>query len=78
MLGKGKRQKLGSFFTLVKELEEHDFDSYRNYLRMSPESFNIILKIIRPHIEKLCITREPISPEEQLALTLRYCFFIII
>lgn len=44
-----------------------------NYLRMSPEVFDRLLKLVGPHIQKQnTLMRDCIGPEERLVVTLRY------
>lgn len=39
---------------------------------MSPERFDHLVSLLRPKISKKHCVREPISPEERLAVTLRF------
>ena len=41
-------------------------------LRMTPEKFEELLKLVTPRIIKSSLTREPIRPSERLCVTLRY------
>jgi hypothetical protein len=38
--------------TLLQELRAEDVDEYKNYMRMSKETFNMLLEKVRPYIEK--------------------------
>ena len=45
----GRRQEFGAYWTLVRELKQEDQEKYRQYFRVTPEGFNIILeKVGRP------------------------------
>lgn len=66
-----KRQEL-SHTHLIQELLAEPLD-YRNYLRMSEESYNEFLSLVTPIIQKQnTIMREAISPHERLSATIRY------
>ena len=68
-----RRNQHGAYSSLLKELESEDPSSYRNFLRMDNDTFNELLSLVTPMIEKKSTTmREAISPGERLALTLRY------
>ena len=69
-----RRGELGLYATLIKELIVEDRFSFKQIFRMSVEDFEIVLQ----HIHDLISPEEiqgghcPISPDERLALTLRY------
>lgn len=67
------RNSEGSYAFLHRHLRNEDLWSFKNYVRITDEQFDQILNLIRRDIEK-CMTnaRTTISPEEQLAVTLRY------
>ena len=44
--------------TLLYELQEEDIASYKNYLRMDPDTFNEILERITPRLKKLTTNYE--------------------
>ena len=48
-----KRVQLGHNRTLLYELEEGDIASFKNYLRMNPDTFNEILEGITLRIKKM-------------------------
>ena len=59
--------------TLLVELEQEDLGSYRNYLRMEPETFKEILDRITPRIQKEETQfGNTISPRLRLSATLRF------
>lgn len=66
-----KRKSQGAYHNLLLEMRLTDKEKYFNYLRMSAETFNLLLDIIGPKLRRVHWTREPISPSERLALTLR-------
>ncbi|KAL5010576.1 hypothetical protein ScPMuIL_012881 [Solemya velum] len=58
---------------LLDELRLNQPEDFRNFLRMDEESFNELLWLITPLIEKKdTIMRKAISPMERLLITLRY------
>lgn len=66
-----KRQAL-SHTHLIQELAAEPLD-YQNYLRMSEESYNELLSLVTPLIQKQdTVMREAISPHERLTATIRY------
>jgi hypothetical protein len=68
-----RRTEKGHYENLVKELSLEDSESYRRFLRMDTETFNSIVDIVRPDIQKqMTLMRETISPEERVSLTLRF------
>ncbi|XP_059147843.1 uncharacterized protein LOC131953030 [Physella acuta] len=66
-----EREKCGEFHTLFPKLLEQPQKFYE-YFRMNRDTFEYILNNIRPYIEKQSSFRKCISPEERLAVTLRY------
>ncbi|KAJ8942352.1 hypothetical protein NQ314_007010 [Rhamnusium bicolor] len=67
-----KRKQQGDFHNLIQEMRLNDGDKFFNYFRMSSEQFDILLSKVMPEIEKIYISREPISPAERLSVTLRF------
>ena len=67
------RMKQGAYHQLLQELRLTDKPSYQHFLRMDIESFEEILEVISPLIQKqdTCM-RQAIPPAERLALTLRF------
>lgn len=70
------RKLHGAFHHLIPKLrslnrnEEHP-ETFLNYLRMTPDCFDVLAEKVQPLIQRKMIGREPISVEEQLAVTLR-------
>ena len=72
-----KRQELGEFHRLVQELRL-DQQIFLQYFRMTPETFDNLLHVVGPHIHKQTTNyRKPISPEQRLAICLRYFVMIL-
>lgn len=68
-----ERDEKGSFVFLTKELNCSDSDSFHNYLRMSNDTFELLLSLVGDKIQKQnTLMRDAISPKEKLAATLRY------
>ena len=67
------RPAQGAYHQLVRELKMGDECSYRNFLRMDPATFELLLSEVGPLITyqdtKMC---KAITPGERLALTLRF------
>lgn len=67
-----KNRKIqGAYHNLLNEMRLTDQEKYFNYLRMSNDVFQKLLNIVGPKLTKIYCVREPISPAERLALTLR-------
>ena len=47
-----RRRARSCYNTLLQELRVEDIDEYKNYMRMSKETFNMLLEKVRPYIEK--------------------------
>ena len=68
-----KRESQGAFHQLLKELQQLDTSSYRNFVRMDAATFEKLLCMIAPMItHKDTVMREAITPGERLAVTLRF------
>ena len=68
-----KRQALGAYYQLMKELKELDTSSYKNFLRMDAATFEQLLHMVAPSItHQDTVMREAITPGERLAVTLRF------
>ena len=66
-----KRKSLGAFRTLVQEMRLSHREEFFRYFRMSPDRFENLLSIVGPRLIKVCRSREPITPSERLAVTVR-------
>lgn len=71
-----RRSSQGDYHNLLQEMRLTDKEKYFNYLRMSCDTFKELLNIVGPKIKRIYWTREPISPSERLALTLRWVFVL--
>lgn len=68
-----RRNELGCYSKLLRELENEVPQLYKNFLRMNIADFNNLLEIVSPLIKKENSNmREAIPPGERLALTLRF------
>lgn len=70
------RKSHGAFHQLVPHLRllnqgEEVPEAFLNYFRITPDCFDVLTEKVRPLIQKNFRGREPISVEEQLAVTLR-------
>ena len=63
----------GEFHLLVRDLRLHGHEYFFKYFRMSPTVFEELLSFVSPIIKKQSTAmRDPISPNERLAVNLRY------
>lgn len=68
-----KRSKLSCYNTIQSELKIQDPMCFKTYLRMSPSTFEELLTLVGPDIQKQDTQlREAIPANERLALTLRF------
>lgn len=68
-----RRIEQGAYHNLIAEMRLTNESQYFNYLRMTPEMFDILLSYVGPVIKKNLNYRDDvISPGQRLALTLRY------
>ena len=68
-----KRLQYGAYYTLVRDLESSP-EQFKAYFRLTKEQFAVVLKYVEEPLEKQYLTREPISPRQRLAVTLRYVY----
>ena len=67
------KRSFEAFHFLVLEMASDDPKQLRKCLRMSAETFDELLNLVGPLIEKQNTThKDSIPPEERLAVTLRY------
>ena len=69
----GRRQGRGMYGTLLRELDAEDPEMFRRYHRLDRESFQIILAMVGPQIQKQDTNmRVSITPGQRLSATLRF------
>ena len=63
-----ERNQKGEYQLLIRDLRSHDHEMFFRYLRMFPETFEILLKLVEPDIMKTTTKmREPNGPDQRLA-----------
>jgi len=68
-----RRQQLGAFNGLVRELEMEDPRAFTNFVRMDIQQFHHLVDLVTPYItHKDTAMRDAIPPAERLAVTLRF------
>ena len=67
-----ERFLLGAYHSTFLLARENDCFIFFKYIRMSPDWFDHLLRLIQPKTEKEYKVRPQISAEERLAATLRY------
>jgi hypothetical protein len=68
-----RRHSKGEFTMLVKEIEKEDDAWFYKYMRMNRTNYQLLVDLVKKDIcKKSTNMRMPISPEERVALTLRY------
>ncbi|XP_067209999.1 uncharacterized protein [Linepithema humile] len=67
-----RRFAQGASNNLMQEMTFEDVEKFFNYFRMTPETFEKLLHIVSPHIQKQFVIREPISARTRLQICLRY------
>ena len=64
---------MGEYHALIQEMRLFDHSSFYKYFHMSPAKFDELLSRVGPVISRrVTRMREPISPGERLAVTLRF------
>lgn len=71
-----QRKRHSVYFQLLNEMRLNDNEKYFNYLRMSSTTFQNLLCVVGPKLNKVYCVREPISAGERLSLTLRWVKYI--
>ena len=67
------RPQLGAYHQLLQELKVTDTQGYRNFLRMDPTTFELLLTKVGPLVtHQDTVMRKAIAPAERIALTLRF------
>ncbi|MBW0576543.1 hypothetical protein O181_116258 [Austropuccinia psidii MF-1] len=67
-----QREAQGAYSNLVCEMRDNDVEKFINFHRMTPQQFDYLLEKVRPRIQKQNVSRDSITPEVRLSLTLRY------
>lgn len=68
-----RREQSGLYTNLVNELRSEEPELFKNYLRMTKESFDHVLSLVKADLTKETTNmREPISPGLKLAVTIRF------
>lgn len=68
-----ERQQKGEYHLLVTDMMLYDHEYFTRRFRMTPSTFQRLLRWIGPHIKKKStFMRDPINPSERLAVRLRY------
>ncbi|KAL1426724.1 hypothetical protein MTO96_018039 [Rhipicephalus appendiculatus] len=56
----------------MQRMRQGDVEYYHKYYRMMPHQFDFLLRLLQQDLQRKHVVREPISPAERLAMTLRY------
>ena len=68
-----RREEKGVYNNLMQEMRLEDAESFRRFLRMNTATFDQLLAMVTPVLEKQSTRmRKPLSVAEKLACTLRY------
>ena len=68
-----QREERGAYHNIMAELYGTDIPGFTNYMRMTPEFFEMIKTRLEPHLARQATNyRAPISVGEKLTLTIRY------
>ena len=68
-----QREERGAYHNIMADLYATDIPGFSNYMRMTPEFFEMIKTRLEPHLARQATNyRAPISVGEKLALTIRY------
>ena len=68
-----QREERGTYHNIMAELYATDIPGFTNYMRMTPEFFEMINTRLEPRLVRQATNyRAPISVGEKLALTIRY------
>ena len=69
----GRRHQLGTYSTLMAELQRESRGDFASFLRMEPRMFHELLQRVTPRIRRSVTRfRRPLEPGLRLAITLRY------
>ena len=68
-----QREERGAYHNIMADLYATDIPGFTNYMRMTPEFFEMIKTRLEPRLARQATNyRAPISVGEKLALTIRY------
>ena len=69
-----RRQQLGAFNNLSRELRSETAEAYKNFLRMEPHHFDVLVQKVSPFLPERENTnmRACLSKAERIELTLRF------
>ena len=68
-----QREERGAYHNIMAELHATDIPGFTNYMRMTPEFFEMIKTRLEPRLARQATNyRAPINVGEKLALTIRY------
>ena len=68
-----QREERGAYHNIMAELYATDIPGFTNFMRMTPEFFEMIKTRLEPRLARQATNyRAPISVGEKLALTIRY------
>ena len=68
-----QREERGAYLNIMADLYATDIPGFTNYMRMTPEFFEMIKTRLEPHLARQATNyRAAISVGEKLALTIRY------
>lgn len=67
------RPSFGQYEQLMRHLAEGDVKSFKNFVRMDPDTFNQLVRDLTPRLRKRSTNcRDPLCPGLKVAITLRY------
>ena len=68
-----QREERGAYHNIMADLYATDIPGFTNYMRMTPEFFEMMKTRLEPHLARQATNyRAPISVGEKLALAIRY------
>ena len=68
-----RREEKRVYNNLIQEMRLEDSESFRRYLRMNTATFERLLELVTPFVQKQStFMRKPLSVNEKLACTIRY------
>ncbi|XP_070388955.1 uncharacterized protein [Dermacentor albipictus] len=66
-----QRRKQGEYHTAFQDMRK-DPPMFFKYYRMLPDKFDFLHQLVKNDLVKQFLCREPLCPEERLAITIRY------